>query len=530
MGCLYVLTVGGVGVQGLLESSRKRLIWALFVFAACAVGPDFTRPEADVREAWREQGAGQLDTKGAVDPMWWKSFNDPTLDRLIELAFHQNLDLQIAGLRIVEARAQLGIATGRLLPQTQQIFAQANAVGVSAATPNLPTGFNTHFGDFQLGFDAAWELDFWGKFRRGVEAENANLLATNADYANALVSLTAEVARTYVTIRTDEVLVKLTEENIKVQEGGLSIAQARHEHGATSELDVAQAATLLESTRSTLPQLTAALQQARNALSTLLGQPSGAVDALLGAPGDIPAPGAKVSIGVPAELLRRRPDIRSAELFAAAQCARIGVARADLFPSFSLAGTIGYRLSTPAVVSGNPLNDIFYAVGPAVNWPFLNYGRLTNQVRVQDARYQQLIVGYRSTVLKAAQEVEDSATGFVSQQAAQEAAQRSVTAALRAAEISVTMYREGATDYQRVLDAERSLLQEQTTLAQTRSQVTTNLIALYKALGGGWEVRQGEPIVPQPMQEEMHKRTSWGDMLTQPPLPDSKGNPPPAKR
>jgi NodT family efflux transporter outer membrane factor (OMF) lipoprotein len=520
-------------VEGLLECSRRRLVRALLVFcafSACAVGPDFKRPDSTVSQSWREKGAGQVDNQSAADPQWWKAFNDPILDRLVDFAFVQNLDVQVAGLRIVEARAQLGIASGQMFPQTQELFAKPTAVGVSTATPNLPAGFTRHFGDFQFGFDAAWELDFWGKFRRGVEAESASLLATNADYANALVSLEAEVARTYVAIRTDEVLIKLAEENVKIQEEGLAIAQARHANGATSELDVAQAKALLESTRATVPQLNAALQQARNALSTLIAQPSGAVEAIIGAPGDIPAAPAKVSVGVPADLLRRRPDVRSAELFAAAQCARIGVAKADLFPSFTLVGTIGYRLSTPMPVSPNPLNDIFYAFGPAINWPFLNYGRLTNAVRVQDARFQQLVVGYQSTVLKAAQEVEDSLTGFVNQQAAQESAQRSVEAAQRAAEISVVMYREGAVDYQRVIDSERTLLQQQNTLVQTRSQTTTNLIALYKALGGGWEVRQGEPIVPPPTQEEMHKRTSWGDMLTQPPLPDSKGNPPPAKR
>ena len=256
-------------------------------------------------------------------------------------------------------------------------------------------------------------------------------------------------------------------------------------------------------------------------MNTLLGQPAGTADALLAGPKEIPKVPGKVSAGVPAEMLRRRPDIRSAELTAAAQCARIGVAKAELYPSFTLLGSFGLETSTSHKGTNNlfSTSSIFYNAGPRINYPFFNYGRLTNAVRVEDARFQELLVGYRDTVLKAAQEVEDALTGFVNAQAAAVFEQGAVTSAQRSVELAIVSYREGATDFQRVLDAQRSLLQEQNSLAQQTSSVVTNVIALYKALGGGWEVRAEQPIVPEQMQQQMKDRTNWGDMLSQPSTP-----------
>jgi len=488
----------------------------------CAVGPDFARPQATVAQSWRTSDP-QLAAQAATDSLWWRSFNDATLDHLVDLAYQQNLPLQIAGLRIVESRAQLGVATGRQFPQVQAAFGSATAQGLSKNT-SIGTLTDRHFGDYQLGFDAAWELDFWGKYRRAVQSEEAGLLASVADYYNALVSLNAEVARTYVTIRTFEVLIKQAEDNARVQEEALHIAESRFRNGATSELDTTQAQTQLQSTRASIPQLQAGLEQARNALSTLLGRPSGSVEALLGPPGMIPHAPLKVAVGVPADILRRRPDIRSAELQAAAQCARIGVAKSELYPSFTIFGTVGLETT-----SGNRINhtgffstdSLFYSVGPRINWSFLNYGRITNSVRVEDARFQQLLVGYREAVLRAAQEVEDALAGFLNAQKATVFEQAAVKSAQRSVEISIVQYREGAVDFQRVLDAQRSLLVEENTLAQTNSSVATNLIALYKALGGGWEVRQGQPVIPAQTESEMKQRTNWGDMLGQPRKPET---------
>jgi NodT family efflux transporter outer membrane factor (OMF) lipoprotein len=498
---------------------------------ACSVGPSFTTPQATIAATWRAQGDPRVSTQTAADSLWWKAFNDPVLDRLVQLAYQQNLPLQIAGLRIVEARAQLGIATGLQFPQVQAILGSATANGLSKNTPIGAFLPNRYYGSYQLGFDAAWEIDFWGKYRRGVESQTAALLASVADYYAALVSLTAEVARTYVQIRTYEVLVQQARDNEKIQEGGLEIAQSRFTQGATSELDPSQATVLLENTRASIPELQINLQQARNALCTLLGQPAGTVDALLVQATGIPKAPAKVAVGMPAEILRRRPDIRSAELAAAAQCARIGVAKAELYPSFSLFGTIGLETSTVGGTTKNLLssNSLFYTAGPRVNWPFLNYGRLTNAVRVQDALFQQLLVAYRDTVLKAAQEVEDALASYLDAEQEQTFREGAVTAARRAVDLSLIMYREGATDYQRVFDAQRSLLDQEQSLAQTSSIITTSVIALYKALGGGWESHEGQPVVPERTRREMQDRTSWGDLLSEPTAPEPQKNSPPGE-
>jgi NodT family efflux transporter outer membrane factor (OMF) lipoprotein len=485
------------------------------IVSACAVGPDFRKPDVKVPSAWSAKDDPRVATQGAAEIRWWNGFNDAALDRLVELAYRQNLSLQISGLRIVEARARLGIATGQQFPQVQQLYGSGEVVGLTKDQA-AAAGIDRTYLNYQLGFDAVWELDFWGKFRRGVEAETANLYATVADYYYALVSLTAEVARTYAVIRTFEVLVELADTNAKLQEESLRIAESRFQNGATSELDVVQAATQLEGTRASIPRLQISLHQARNALSTLLGQPPGNVEALLVGPNGIPNAPAKVIVSVPAEMLRRRQDIRSAELYAVAQCARIGFAEAELYPSFSLLGSIGLQTTSEggAFFSADSLR---YNFGPQITFPFFNYGRLTNNVRVQDARFQQLLVDYRNTVLKAAQEVEDALAGFLNGQQAVISEERAVASAQRSEEIAVVQYREGAVDFQRVLDAQRVLLERQNSLAQMRSEVLVNVIALYKALGGGWQGRLSEPIVPAETQTEMTERTDWGDLLSPPP-------------
>jgi NodT family efflux transporter outer membrane factor (OMF) lipoprotein len=499
------------------------------------VGPDFKPPQTTVTSRWRASGDPRIATQVAADALWWRSFNDPILDRLVDLAYRQNLSLQIAGLRILEGRAQFGVVTGEQFPQLQQLFGSAAAVGLSENAPHLATPAR-FYSDYRLGFDAIWEADFWGKYRRAVEAEGAGLLASVADYYSAVVSLTAEIARTYVAMRTFEVLIALARENVRNQEQALAIATSRFSNGATSELDVTQATTLLESTRASIPLQQIGLQQARNALSTLLGQLPGTVDTLLVGPAEIPKPPAKVAVSMPAEMLRRRPDVRGAELTAAAQCARIGVAKAELFPSFSLFGTVGIQTSSASANSsgaGTPnifsASSIFFAVGPRLVFPFFNYGRIENNVRVEDARFQQLLIAYRDTVLKAVREAEDAMAGFINAQDAAVFEQGAVKAAQRSVELAMVQYKEGAADYQRVLDSQRSLLQQQNNFAQTSSNTVTNLIALYKALGGGWEMRQGQPVLPVETQTEMKQRTNWGDVLTEPRPPETATNPPGGK-
>jgi NodT family efflux transporter outer membrane factor (OMF) lipoprotein len=502
----------------------------LAAISGCMVGPDFKTPEAPLQTEWRASDDPRLAAQSEADAEWWKAFNDPALDRLVDVAYQQNLSLQVAGIRIMEARARYGIAGGKFWPQQQNITAGANAVGVNEAIAT-GTGLDRNFATYQVGFDAAWELDFWGKYRRGIESEASGLLGTIADYYNALVSLTAEVARTYAVIRTYEELVDQARSNVVLQEESLRIADARFSSGATSELDVTQARTLLESTRATIPQLEIGVVQGRNAMSLLLGQPIGTFDELLAGPKTIPKAPEKVSISVPAEMLRRRPDIRSAELYAAAQCARIGVAKAELLPSFSIFGSVGLSgINTGAGSSQLFTPDaLVYSVGPKITFPFFNYGRIENSVRVEDARLQQLLVGYRSTVLKAAQEVEDALVGFLNSKSAMVSYEASVQSAERSETLAKIQYKEGATDYQRVLDAQRSLLQQQNSFAQSRSSVATNMIALYKALGGGWQTRAGKAYVSPAIQKEMEERTSWSDLLAESSSPEEPKHASPAK-
>ncbi len=505
------------------------LVGLLLTLCGCTVGPNFVKPQTNLNSEWSERGDKRVSTQAAACEQWWKSFNDPALDQLVQLACRQNLPLQIAGLRILEARAQLGIAIGQQYPQTQALTGSEALVRVSENAPNsAPLKHN--FRDYQVGFDAAWELDFWGKYRRGTESEAASLVASMADYDDALVSLTAETARTYAVLRTYETLIELARENVALEEEGLQIAESRLRNGVTTELDVTQARAQLESTRATIPQLQISLQRAQNALCTLLGQPAGKLKALLEGPKVIPTAPSDVAVGMPAELLRRRPDIRSAELAAVAQSARIGIAKADLYPSFSLVGNLGFETTTSKSANWNNLFDrgsIAYSVGPGINWPILNYGRIKNNVRVQDARFQQSLVHYQDTVLKAAQEVEDALTGFLRGQESAVFDQNSVADAKESVELALTQYREGAVDYQRVLDTQRFLLTEQNQLAQTRSAIATDLIALYKALGGGWELQQSQPVVAESTLAEMRKRTDWGRLLS-PPEPEDLKPPPPA--
>jgi len=492
------------------------LVPLLFASACATLGPDFQQPDAPRPADWNQDGGDVLNTAAPEVAQWWKVFNDPVLDSLVTTASRQNLTLQIAGLRILEARAQLGIASGSRYPQLQQLRGAALATRLSENSPNFNRAIDKNFQDYQLGFDAGWEIDFWGRFQRGIEAADANLAASIADYDNALVTLTAEVARSYVTIRTLEERLQIARDNIRLQEESLRIATVRYRNGATTELDVQQANTNLSDTRAQVPSLEKSLRQAINALSTLLGLPPSDLADLLGTPAAIPAAPASVAVGIPAELLRRRPDVQQAELLAASRSALIGVAQAELYPRFSLLGSIGFASSDTGNSSAGDLFDsdsLTFIAGPTFQWNILNYGRLKNNVRVQDARYQQAIVNYQDTVLTAYREVEDAMVGFMQSQIEAGYRGESTRAARRSVELANIQYREGAVDFQRVIDSERALVLQQDRWTSIKGDIALNLIAMYKALGGGWEIRAGEPVVSGEIRKQMEQRTDWGDLL-----------------
>ncbi len=512
------------------EPALAALLALVVVISGCTmVGPDYVKPTAPEPSDWLGTENAEFKSSEADLTQWWSVFNDPVLTRLVESAYRQNLPLQVAGVRILEARAQLGIAFGFQYPQQQQAGASASVNQVSRYAPNAAMS-DRYFFDYQTSLDAVWELDFWGKFRRAVQAGVANLEATIADYDNILVSLTAEVASTYVALRTAEERFRVTQENIKLQQRSLEIAQVRFDAGAVTELDVVQARALLRGTEATLPPLERTVRQAKNALAILLGKLPGEIDAMLEGEGRIPKVPAEVAVGIPTELLRRRPDIRSAERQLAAQSAQIGVAKAELFPAFSLFGTIGFQTADKTGVQSNnaDIGDWFksksftYSAGPAVQWNILNYGQITNQVRVEDAVFQELAINYENTVLTAVQEVEDAMVSFLKTQQTVELLADAVQALKRSVELSMIQYREGLVDYQRVIDTQRDLVGQEDNLVATTGDVDLSLVSMYKALGGGWEIRKNNDFVPKDIQQQMAQRTNWDELLS----PDALQYPP----
>ena len=520
--------VAGIfGRRGDLTGLGRALAAVLLVdLAGCAVGPDFAPPVAPVADHWLEWRNKSLQTGPEEYRDWWRVFHDPILDRLIDIAYSQNLTLLSAGTKVLQARAELGVAIGEFFPQKQQAVGAVTYNLLSQANPaaNPTTGIVNFWAD-AIGVKAAWELDFWGKFRRGVESADSAYLASIASYDDVLVTLLGDVATTYVGIRTLEKQIAIARDNIVKQQGILTIARDRYKGGAATMLDVYQAENVLGATQATVPQLTIQLQKGLNALRVQLGiapEPLGFL--LAKGTGQIPVAPRKVVVGVPADLLRRRPDIRTAELRAAAQSAQIGVADADLYPAISITGSFGGIANN---VGGHNLLQVFqpigrsFSVGPAFQWNLLNYGQITNNVRLQDATLQQYLVDYQNTVVKAQQEVENGISSFLLSRAQADYLHRSVVAAVGALHIATLEYQQGTRDFTTVLTAEQNLYQAQNNLVVATGNISTGLVSVFRALGGGWQIRDGNGFVNVATSEEMRHRTNWGELL--PPA----GEPPP---
>ena len=490
---------------------RATIALLVTVVAACApVGPDFVRPEPPDAGQWTQELGQGLEPVPMVDPEWWKLFNDSVLDQFVETGRQRNNNLQVAGLRVLEARAQLGIATGLQYPQTQVALGEATYI---SPPDNGPVSGN--YWQYNLAATASWEFDFWGRFRRGVEAADASYLASIAAYDQVELLLIAGIVEAYTVVRTVEEQVRIANENVKIQERSFQITQVLFEEGSNSELDMQQALTQLLATKATVPALEATLVQARNALSTLLGLPPGAITTELEQGNGIPEIPESVAIGVPADLLRNRPDVREAEMIAMAQNALVGLAEADLYPSFSLTGSIGVSAGGPGDSDFGDLFDIdalAFSIGPSFVWPFLNYGRIKNNIRVQDAVLQQTLVNYRETALQAAREAEDAIAGFIGGDEQTDILSETVTAAKRSNEISVLQYKEGFAGFQRVLDSQQALFSQQQRYITSQSDTVRSLISLHRALGSGWQ-GDGQVRVNSEHVETMRERTDWGDML-----------------
>lgn len=463
------------------------------------VGVNFGRPPTAAAQHWIDADDQRVRSEEADDSHWWTVFSDPVLSNLVQTAYQQNLTLRQAGYRVLEARLQLGIANGYLFPQTQEAIGGYSRRGVSLQNPNAfatPTRF---FSIYSLGFNMAWELDFWGRFRRAIEVADDNLDASVENYDDVLVTLIADIASNYVQYRTSEQELVYIRTNIGIQEETFDIAQARFKGGQATELDVDQAQSNLSQTRSEVANREIEMRTASNQLCILMGIPTEDLSQLLGT-GPIPTAPREVALGVPADLVRRRPDVRRQERLAAAQCAQIGIAETDFYPAISILGSVGY--------SSRNFQDMFSsqafngAIGPQFQWKILNYNRIKNNVALQEAKFEELVAGYQNSVLNAHVEVENGLVKFLWSQRRSVELSESVDAAQKAVKVAITLYRAGATDFNRVALLQQNLVQQQILLARAMGQIGQGLIEVYKALGGGWQLRldyENAGTLPAPM-------------------------------
>lgn len=444
------------------------------------MGPNYVRPEVPVSKDWNTSFNGNLNTRDTDDQTlaaWWTTFNDRNLSGLIERAAAGNLDLKLARARVREARARRCIAEAALLPTLD---------GTGSATRSRPVsdpGSSKTSDLYTANFDAAWELDIFGGVRRSVEAAEGDLQASEEDLSNVLVSVLSEVALNYLDVRIYQERITVAEVNLESQSETYQLAQWRYEAGLSDELAVQQARYNLENTHSQIPALRTGLDAAMNRVAVLLGEQPGRVHAELEQREPIPVPPLKVAVGVPADLLRRRPDVRQAERELAAQTARVGVATADLYPKFALSGSIGLEFLT---MNNTTSRSLSLLGGPGVTWAIFQGGAVRQNIEAQSALQEQALIQYEAVILGALEEVENALVAYAEVQQRRQALSDATQAARRAAELAQQKYEAGLTDFANVLDAQRSLLSFQEQLALSNGNVTSNLVRLYKALGGGW--------------------------------------------
>jgi NodT family efflux transporter outer membrane factor (OMF) lipoprotein len=477
--------------------TNQILLFTLLVAATggCAVGPDYQHPAVSTPARWSEPLTGGETSAAAAPAAWWENFHDAELDSLVNRAVSSNLDLEIAVSRVREARAQYSMAAADLLPTVggSGSYARQETSRHQPVLGSLPLPAGVPFENdvYQAGFDATWEIDVFGGKRRATEAARAEVAASEFGRRAVLVTLLGEVARNYMDVRGYQRRLVIAHENIAAQTGALEITRERFAKGLSSDLDVEQAATLLATTEAEVPTLQSSLQAAIHRLDVLLDQPPGTVLAELSGPAPIPAAPPEVPVGLPAELLLRRPDVQRAERQLAAATANIGVARADLFPKFFLTGTAGFESVSTSdwFTSGGS----FWSAGPTVQWRIFDAGRIRANIRVQNARQEQALAAYEQTVLTAFADVENGLVTYANEQIRRRSLAGAVASSQKSLALASRLYASGLTDFLRVLEAERSLYQAQDALVQSDRTVSANLVSLYKSLGGGWET------VPSPV-------------------------------
>jgi len=459
----------------------------VFLGGCAAVGPDYVPPEKEVSSRWHTPLKGGLageSTDQEALSQWWRTLDDPVLARLMEEAVTGNLDLKEARARVREARAKRGIEDAGLFPYVDASGKMTRSQG------SEETGAGTRRTLYAAGFDAGWEVDIFGGIRRSVEAADADLQASQASLRDVLVTLTAEVGLNYVEMRAYQTRLAVAEANLKAQEETHQLTQWRFQAGLSDALSVEQARYNLENTRSQVPTLRSGLEASLNRIAVLLGKEPGELHKELASSAPIPVTPMQVAVGIPAECIRRRPDIRQAERELAGQTARIGVATAELYPKFSLLGSIGLEaLSLGGFASSDGLT---YSFGPTFSWRIFDAGAIRQNIEVQTALQEQALVRYESAILFALEEVENSLKAYAEEQNRRAALQQASEAAQQAVKLAQNKYEAGIIDFNEVLDAQRSQLSFEDQLAQSEGTVTTHLITLYKALGGGWSEMTGE--------------------------------------
>lgn len=458
----------------------------------CAVGPNFQPPQKEVPPAWDGQAVGNAAQMSQTTPKpvtlveWWTAFNDPVLVSLVEMATKANLDVRQAEARIRQARAARGVAGAPLWPQLEASALYQKSQGSSEAAGGGGIATVSRVRDlFQVGLDASWELDIFGGTRRSIEAATADLKAAVEDRRDVLVTLMGEVATNYFNLRGFQQQIAIAQKNLEAQRKTAQITRRRFEAGFVSRLDVANAEAQVATTEAQIPLLEASARAAIYNLGVLLGREPAALEAALRQPLPIAPPPPEVPVGLPSDLLRRRPDIRRAEAQLHAATARIGVAVADLFPRFNLTGTVGLSASEISRL-GTP-GSRFWSFSPSITWPVFAGGRIRANIQVQNALQEQAYLAWEKAVLTALKDVETALVTYAKEQEHWKSLSQAVASNRQAVELAMKLYVAGKTDFLNVLNAQRSLYVTEDALTQSTRNLATSLVALYKALGGGWE-------------------------------------------
>ena len=498
------------------------------VTACTVVGPEYEGVQAPALPTSWDDAAAAADSKETS--AWWLLFEDAALTDLVERGASQNLSLEAAGLRIVQSRAALGISDSLLYPQQTQINGNFSYLYRD----------ENDFNSASAGLDVGWELDIWGKYARGIQSAEASLYASIASYRDVLVSISAEIARNYINYRTAQERIYLSRRNIAIQQRVVDMTQVQFDSGNVSELDVQQAKTQLYATQGALPALDNARLQARNAIAVLVGTRPEDIEPLLTIKDErdsnsldqsiikisreefittdyaensvipqAPAPDEKIN----SQLIMRRPDLQVAELRARALSAQIGFAEADLYPQFFLFGSVGVSQTVRAGNSFDASDALTAAIGPGLTWNVFQFDRIKNQVRIQDARFQESLASYNQEVLEAIREVTNALDSYRNNVRKSEYDFKAVQASIRAFNISANQYNNGLVSYQRLLSTVEKMTVREDAYAQTRGSMANQVVALYKALGGGWEPFAAQPVLAPATIEQMKLRIDWGDSL-----------------